>query len=298
MRNEAGGIARIRSDTLTRQRYANGVLGVALQNVISQQTRASHRVQSQVDELTAANRRKDESLAIVSHELRGPLAAIKNALAILGSRAAETVTRERARALIERQVCVMARLVDDLLDVSRISQGRVALERTRIDLRATLRNALETLDPEISHKKQRLTISVPDDPVWSQADSGRLEQVFVNLIANASRYTDVGGELAVWMHTRAGQAVIRVRDSGIGIAPEVLPHVFDLFTQGNIADPRSAQGLGVGLAVVRELVELHGGRVTAGSAGLGQGSEFAVLLPTTNCLNGSAAGRQTTAASK
>jgi signal transduction histidine kinase len=280
MRNETGGIARARGDTLTRQRYANGVLGVALQNVLSQQTRVSRQAQSQVDQLTAANRRKDESLAIVSHELRGPLAAIKNALAILGSRAAETVTRERARGIIERQVAVMTRLVEDLLDVSRIAHGRVVLERTRIDLRASVRNALETLDPEISHKKQRLTISVPDGPVWSQADSGRLEQVFVNLIANASRYTDVGGELAVWMHTRAGQAVIRIRDSGIGIAPEVLPHVFDLFTQGNIADPRSAKGLGIGLAVVRELVELHGGRVTAASAGLGQGSEFAVLLPT------------------
>jgi signal transduction histidine kinase len=280
MRNEADGITGTRRDTQSRQRYANGVMGVLLQNVISQQSRASRQMRSQVDELAAANRRKDESLAIVSHELRGPLAAIKNALAVLGSRAAETVTREKARAMIERQVCVMTRLVDDLLDVSRIGQGRLVLERTRVDLRAIVRNAIETLDQEISHKKQQLTISVPDDPVWAQGDSCRLEQVFVNLIANASRYTDVGGELAVWMHTRVGQAVIRVRDSGIGIASEVLPHVFDLFKQGNIADPRSAQGLGVGLAVVRDLVELHGGRVTAASAGPGQGSEFAVLLPT------------------
>jgi signal transduction histidine kinase len=280
MRNEAGVALGTRSDALTRQHYANNVLSVALRNVISQQTRTSRHTQSQVDDLTAANRRKDDSLAIVSHELRGPLAAIKNAVAILGSRAAEAVTRERARALIERQVCLMTRLVDDLLDVSRIAHGRLALERTRLDLRAIVRNALETLDPEIAHKKQRLTVSVPDSPVWTQGDPGRLEQVVVNLIANASRYTDAGGELAVWMHTRANEAVIRVRDSGIGIAPEVLPHVFDLFKQGNVADPRSAQGLGVGLAVVRDLVELHGGRVTAGSAGLGQGSEFAVLLPT------------------
>jgi signal transduction histidine kinase len=280
MRNEAGGTTGTRANTLVRQRYTNSVLGVALQNVLSQQTRASRQVRSQVAELAAANRRKDESLAIVSHELRGPLAAIKNALAILGSRAAETVTREKARAMIERQVCVMTRLVDDLLDVSRIGHGRLVLERTRVDLRAIVRNAIETLDQEISHKKQRLTISVPDDPVWSQGDSRRLEQVFVNLIANASRYTDAGGELTVWMHTRVGQAVIRIRDSGIGIASEVLPHVFDLFKQGNIADPRSALGLGVGLAVVRDLVELHGGRVTAASAGHGQGSEFAVLLPT------------------
>jgi signal transduction histidine kinase len=123
-------------------------------------------------------------------------------------------------------------------------------------------------------------MSMPDSPVWSQGDPCRLEQVFVNLIANASRYTDVGGELTVWMHLRPQRAVIRIRDSGIGIAPEVLPHVFDLFKQGNTADLRSASGLGVGLAVVRDLVELHGGSVTAASAGLGQGSEFAVLLRT------------------
>jgi signal transduction histidine kinase len=280
MRNEAGGTTGTRSDARVRQHYTKGLMGVALQSVIFQQTRISRRIQSQVDELTAANRRKDESLAIVSHELRGPLAAIKNALAILGSRAAGTATREKARAMMERQVCVMARLVDDLLDMSRIAHGRLVLERTRVDLRAVLRSALETLDADISHKQQQLTISVPDVPVWSQGDFCRLQQVFVNLIANASRYTEVGGELAVWMHTRVGQAVIRVRDSGSGIASAVLPHVFDLFKQGNTADPRSAQGLGVGLAVVRDLVELHGGRVTAASAGLGRGSEFVVLLPT------------------
>jgi two-component system, sensor histidine kinase len=280
LRNEAGGTTRTRGADLARQRHANGVLSVALRNVISQQTRASRAAQSQVDDLCAANRHKDDFLAIVSHELRGPLAAIKNALAILGNRAVESVTRERARALIERQVCSMTRLVDDLLDVSRTAHGRLTLERTRVDLRAVIRDALETLEPQITHKKQRLTVSVPDSPVWTQGDPDRLEQVFVNLIANASRYTDAEGELSVWMHTRADRAVVRVRDSGIGIAPEVLPHVFDLFKQGNSADPRSAQGLGVGLAVVRNLVELHGGRVTAGSAGLGHGSEFAVLLPT------------------
>jgi signal transduction histidine kinase len=280
MRNEAGGITGTRGDAPIRQQYANSVLSVALRTVISQQSRTSRHTQSRMNDLIAANRRKDDSLAIVSHELRGPLAAIKNALGILGSRAVENVTRDRARALIERQVCLMTRLVDDLLDVSRITQGRLVLQRTRLDLRAIVHNALETLDPEIAQKRQRVTVSLPDNPVWTQGDPGRLEQVFVNLIANASRYTDAGGELTVWMHIRASQAVIRVRDSGIGIAPEVLPHVFDLFKQGNATDPRSAQGLGVGLAVVRDLVELHGGRVTAGSAGLGQGSEFAVVLPT------------------
>jgi signal transduction histidine kinase len=280
MRNEEERIAETRGDTVTRQRFANNVLSAVLQNVISRQTRASRRTKSQVEELITASHRKDETLAIVSHELRSPLAAIKTALSLLANRAADAMVRDRAHAMIERQVRRMTRLVDDLLDVSRIAHGRLVLRCERIDLRAVVSNAMETLEPEISNKKQRLTTTMPDAPVWSQADPCRLEQVFVNLIANASRYTDAGGDLTVWMHTRAGQAVIRVRDTGIGIAPEFLPHVFDLFEQGNTADPRCAQGLGIGLAVVRDLVELHGGSVTAGSAGLGQGSEFAVLLRT------------------
>jgi two-component system, sensor histidine kinase len=280
MQNGDGQIPGTHCETVRQRRYARNAVGTSLQDVISRQARASRRKQSRVDELTTVNRRKDESLAIVSHELRGPLAAIKNAAAILGSRAANTVVREKARGMIERQVRRMTRLVDDLLDVSRIAQNRMVLQCERVDLRVVVRDAVDTLDPEITHKKQRLTISMPDRPVWSQADSCRLEQVFVNLISNASRYTDAGGELAVWMHMRAEQAVIRIRDSGIGIAPEVLPHVFDLFKQGNTADLRSAPGLGVGLAVVRTLVELHGGSVTAASAGLGQGSEFAVVLRT------------------
>lgn len=280
MQNGEGPTPGTRSDTGRQRRYTSNVLSVALHSVISRQTRESRRKQSRVDELATAKSRNDESLAIVSHELRGPLAAIKNAVAILGSRAADTAVREKARGMIERQVRRMTRLVDDLLDVARISQNRLVLQCERLDLRAVVRDAVDTLDAEISHKKQRITISMPDGPVWSQGDADRLEQVFVNLIANASRYTDVGGELTVWMHMREAQAVIRIRDSGIGIAPELLPHVFDLFKQGNTADLRSAPGLGVGLAVVRNLLELHGGSVTAASAGLGHGSEFAVLLRT------------------
>ena len=280
MQNGDEQIPGTRGEAVRQRRYARNALGTALQNVISRQARASRRKQSRLEELASANRRKDESLAIVSHELRGPLAAIKNAVAILGSRVADTAVREKARGMIERQVRRMTRLVDDLLDVTRIAQNRMVLQCERIDLRTVVQDAADTLDPEITHKKQQLTISMPDCPVWSQGDACRLEQVFVNLLANASRYTDESGELTVWMHLRAQQAVIRIRDSGIGIAPEVLPHVFDLFKQGNTADLRSAPGLGVGLAVVRTLVELHGGSVTAASAGLGQGSEFAVVLRT------------------
>jgi signal transduction histidine kinase len=269
-----------RSDKQIRRRYTNKLLGAVLHNGISRHMRATRRKHSRLDELVAANRRKDEVLAIVSHELRGPLATIKNALVLLGSRAVEATVRESARGMIDRQVRQMTRLVDDLLDVSRFSQERLVLTYERVDLRTVLRDAVDTLDAEISHKRQRFTISMPGAPVWCQADPGRLEQVFVNLIANASRYTDAEGELAVWMHLREDQAVIRIRDSGIGIAPEMLPHVFDLFEQGSTAEPRSAAGLGVGLAVVRDLVELHGGTVTAASAGIGRGSEFAVLLRT------------------
>ena len=181
--------------------------------------------------------------------------------------------------MIERQVRRMTQLVHDLLDVSRITHGRLHLQRERIDLRDVVNNAIETLESDIKQRNHRLTTALPDAPVWLQGDPGRLEQVFVNLLANASRYTDVGGELAVWVHLRDGQAVVRVRDSGIGIAPEVLPHLFDLFRQADEATSRSRSGLGIGLALVRDLVESHGGSVTGASAGLGEGSEFTVRLP-------------------
>jgi signal transduction histidine kinase len=223
-----------------------------------------------VKELTAANRRKDEFLATLSHELRSPLAAIQNAVGLLSSQTGETPARQRTQALIERQARRMTQLVDDLLDVSRITHGRLQLQRERIDLRASVSNAIETLESDINERGQQLTTALPDAPVWLQADPWRLEQVFVNLLANASRYTDAGGELAVWVHTRDGQAVVGIRDSGIGIAPDALPHIFDLFKQADEAAPHSKSGLGIGLALVRNLVELHGGSVTAASAGIAQ----------------------------
>ena len=176
----------------------------------------------------------------------------------------------------------MTQLVDELLDVSRITHGRLHLQRERIDLRVILGNAIQTLETDIKQRNHRLTTALPDAPVWLQADPGRLEQVFVNLLANASKYTDKGGELAVSVSMRDGQAIVRVRDSGIGIAPEALPHIFDLFRQADEAAPRSQSGLGIGLALVRNLVESHGGNVIAESAGIGQGSEFTVYLPREN----------------
>jgi signal transduction histidine kinase len=232
-----------------------------------------------IEELAAANRRKDEFLAMLSHELRSPLASIHYAVLLLDRQMGAALAQHRMQAVIERQLRRMTHLVDELLDVSRITSGRMHLQRERLDLRDVVNHALETLESDITERHHRLSTELPDMPVWLEGDPYRLEQVFVNLLANASRYTDAGGELAVWIHTIDGQAVVRVRDSGIGIAPDALPHIFDLFKQAHEDDPRSKAGLGVGLAVVRTLVELHGGSVAAASAGSGQGSEFTVRLP-------------------
>lgn len=232
-----------------------------------------------VEELVNADRRKDEFLAMLGHELRNPLGTIKNAADLLQSERGETSARWRAHALIERQIHLMTRLVDDLLDVSRIRNGNLYLQRRRTDLRVIVRNAIETLESEVNERRERLSLTLAEEPVWLQADAQRLEQVFVNLLTNASRYTDAGGEIVVSMHVRSGQALVRIQDTGIGIAPEALPRVFDLYKQVDRANPRSRAGLGIGLSLVRKLVELHGGEVSVASAGLGQGSEFSVCLP-------------------
>jgi signal transduction histidine kinase len=173
----------------------------------------------------------------------------------------------------------MTRLVDDLLDASRVANGSMQLQRSRIDLRVVVEHAIETVTPQVEARSHELTVALPDEPVWLMADPFRLEQVFVNLLANAARYTDHGGRVAAWVHAREGQALIRIRDSGVGMAPQLLTKVFDLFRQADAADPHSRSGLGIGLAVVRSIVELHGGSVTAASRGCGHGSEFTVCLP-------------------
>lgn len=246
-------------------------------------TRQTSRVVDvRLEELSAADRHKDEFMAMLSHELRSPLAAIHYAVAVLKRQTdlAPDPARQQMQILIERQLTRMTALLDELMDVSRVTSGQLRLSRERQDLRVILNQAIETLEAGICERHQRLSLELPDVPVWLQADPGRLEQVFVNLLANASRYTDGDGELKVWVHVREGQAIVRFRDSGVGIAAEALPHIFDLFRQGNPADPRSRHGLGVGLALVRNIVELHGGSVTAASAGVGRGSEFTVRLPT------------------
>ena len=229
--------------------------------------------------LPTANRQKSEFLAVFSHELRGSLGVIRNAAQLLGLQHGETCAGKKSRQLIERQVARMTRLADDLIDVARISSGGYRLQCERIDLRDVVKHAIETVEWDIAARNHRLATSLPELPVWLHADAGRLEQVLVNLLVNAAKYTDQGGDLSLSIHHKDDQAILRIRDSGIGIAADVLPRVFDLFMQADPLSRRTAAGLGIGLALVRSLVALHGGSVTATSAGLGQGSEFIVRLP-------------------
>jgi signal transduction histidine kinase len=247
---------------------------------VTQHNPSRRLARPRIEDLITADRRKDEFLAVLCHELRSPLSSIQNAIGILRSRTADDLAlQRRMHALIERQVCQMTLLAVGLLDVSRITCGQLRLKRERVDLCVVLRDAIETLDAELNQRNHRVAATWPDAPVWLHADASRLGQVFVNLLANASKYTDSGGELALSFHAHGGHAVVCVRDSGIGIARDVLPHIFDLFVQADDAAARSRSGLGIGLALVRMLTELHGGSVNAASAGLGQGSEFTVRLP-------------------
>lgn len=233
------------------------------------------------EDLLAADRRMNEHLTFVSHELRNSLGAIRNAAWLMEMNPRTPSLVEKAQLTIKRQASQMARLIDDLLAVSLSRSGRLSLQRERVDLRVVARYAVESVELEIDRRNQRLTVALPETPVWLQADPGRLAQVLVNLLGNAVKYTNEGGELRLSVEREAGGAAIRVRDSGIGIDRDVLPHVFEPFMQAESSLPRSEKGLGVGLALVRSLVELHGGCVTAASAGLGQGSEFTVHLPAT-----------------
>jgi signal transduction histidine kinase len=221
-----------------------------------------------------------ELLAMVCHELRSPLASVRYAMRLfVGTQGQEIARRQQLQALIERQTARMTRIIDDLLDVARLRNDRLQLQCERLDLRTTIGLAIETLGSEMDTRGHQLTTSAPDTPVWVAADPFRLEQVFVNLLANAAKYTEHGGRIAISIQVLEDQVIVRVRDSGIGISPQLLPHIFEMFRQAGDAESQPRAGLGIGLAIVRELVELHGGNVTATSRGTGQGSEFIVSLP-------------------
>jgi signal transduction histidine kinase len=230
-------------------------------------------------ELGGENGQNTEFMTVFSHELRNSLCAIRYAVGILRM---ETSTRSaalKARTVIERQVAQMTRLVEDLLDVSRVRRGQLALRRERVDLCSVATHAAQTVAFTMRERKHNMSTSFPGAPLWIQADPARLEQVFVNLLFNAAKYTNPGGRIRLSAETEQGDAIVRIRDSGIGIEAKDLPHVFALFVQADPSSRRAEAGMGIGLALVRTLVERHGGYVTATSAGRGHGSEFTVRLP-------------------
>ncbi len=248
---------------------------------ITERSRLERQTHEQAEALAELHHRKDEFLAMLSHELRNPLSAIFSALHVLRLQGNENPIQQRAMTTIERQVGQLAHLVDDLLEVSRVITGRIQLQLERLDLRGIAEHAIGSVRPMIELRKHELSVSLPDEPVWVQGDPTRLEQVIVNLLNNAAKYTDEGGH--IWLTVKQAdhevEVVLRVRDTGVGIAPELLPRIFDLFTQAHRTLDRAQGGLGLGLSLVQKLVELHGGKVAAYSAGLGQGSEFVVRLP-------------------
>jgi signal transduction histidine kinase len=225
--------------------------------------------------LRGADRRKDIFIATIAHELRQPVAAMLPAVALIRERISQQ-SGTRARAVIERQVTHLTRMIDDLLDVARVAEGKLDIQKGHLDGRDAIQDALASTSSLFEAHRHTLSVSLPDQPIWLDADRTRLNQVFTNLLTNAAKYTDDGGEISLNAQTDGTRATIRIVDNGKGIAPDALPHVFDLFMQ---EATEHREGLGIGLKVVRGLVELHGGRVAARSDGIGKGSEFVVTLP-------------------
>ena len=229
--------------------------------------------------LREANTRKDAFLATLAHELRNPLAAMRNALQLLSVPELDAEGNQRASAIIHRQLKQLVRLVDDLLDVSRISRGQLQLRITRTTLAEVIRTAVESTSLAIGSAEQQLRVLLPDEPIILDADSERLSQVFTNLLTNATKYTPPGGEITISAVVEPETVTVEVADNGSGIPPEMLETVFGMFTQVHSSRDRAFGGLGIGLTLVRSMVELHGGTVTAESRGADQGSTFRVRLP-------------------
>jgi signal transduction histidine kinase/CheY-like chemotaxis protein len=230
--------------------------------------------------LKAASRQKDEFLAMLAHELRNPLAPISNVSELLKHAFGSDPEVRGWLAILQRQIGQLTHLVDDLLDVSRIGQGRINLKKETIEIGTVIDHAVDTIQPLAQEKSHRLNIRKPFSPVYVSGDSARLTQSLANILHNAAKYTDAGGEIHVGVQESKGDLTITVRDSGTGIAPELLPNVFDLFVQSPRTLDRSQGGLGIGLTVVKRLIQMHGGRVSAESAGSGCGSTFTIHLPT------------------
>ena len=237
------------------------------------------RLKQVENELRELDQRKDEFLATLAHELRNPLAPLRNGLEVMRLASANPATVEKARSMMERQLAQMVRLVDDLLDVSRVSRGKIELRRERVPLVTILRNAIETSQPLMNERRHDLVTAIPRDRIVVDADVTRLSQVFWNLLNNAAKYTEPGGRIELGVRIDGGEVEVSIRDNGIGIPPDMQSRVFDIFTQVDRSLEKSQGGLGIGLSIAKRLVEMHGGRIAVASGGHGQGSEFIVRLP-------------------
>jgi signal transduction histidine kinase len=264
-------------DYLIKGQVDGPLLGRALRYAI-ERGRIEEELRRRAEQLAEMDRRKDEFLATLAHELRNPLAPLQNSLHVLRMSGGGGPA-ERVHEMMERQVSHMVRLVDDLLEVSRITRGKIELRRERVELAAVVRSAVETSRPLLDSARHRLAVALPPEPLFLDADPVRLSQVIANLLNNAAKYTEEGGQVWLTARREGAEAAVSVRDSGLGIPPEMLPRVFDLFAQVDRTLKRSQGGLGIGLSLVRTLVEMHGGRVEARSEGPGRGSEFTVRLP-------------------
>jgi PAS domain S-box-containing protein len=247
---------------------------------ITDRRRAAATAALQAAELAVADRHKDEFMAMLSHELRNAIAPVVNALMILGlEQDASSPLPQQARLIIERQLGHLSLLVDDLLQISSAGRGTMRLKPALVELRPVVQRSVEAVMSAHAHRNHLVTVTIPPTPIWVDADVIRLEQVLVNLLSNAANYTPEGGTITVTVDRAGDRAELRVIDSGIGIAPELLTSVFDLFTRAEGARDLSRNGLGIGLNIVKRIVELHGGTVVARSDGPGAGSEFVVSLP-------------------
>ena len=267
--------------TVSPIRDASGrIIGAAkIARDITERNRVEEQLHQSAAKLAESDRRKSEFLAILAHELRNPLAPLSHGLQILRLSSGNPQTVKSMTDLMKRQVDHLVGLVDDLLDMNRISQGKIELHRAKIELASVVTDAVDIARPLSERRKHELTVTLPTEPICVYADPLRLAQVIRNLLNNACKFTEQGGRIRLNVERAGEQAVIRVLDNGIGIAPDQLPLVFDLFMQGDVSMERSFSGLGIGLALVKTLVEMHDGTVEAHSAGVGGGSEFVVRLP-------------------
>jgi PAS domain S-box-containing protein len=247
---------------------------------ITERKQSEEALREAVEALQEADRRKDEFLAVLAHELRNPLAPLRNGLQVMRLAAGDAALVAKTRDMMERQLSHMVRMIDDLLEVSRIRSNKMELRRSRVALADVIRSAVETTRPALEAAGHELTVSLPPEPIFLDADLTRLAQVFANLLHNSAKYTEPGGHIWITATREGGEVSVAVRDNGIGIPAHALPSIFDLFSQVDRSIERSAGGLGIGLALAKGLVEMHGGSVAAASPGSrGQGSTFTVRLP-------------------